>query len=281
MHPENVALLSAAGIDAVTLANNHVLNWGQYGLAETLYTLVEAGIAYAGAGRDDVEAFAPLALELQGGGRFLVFALALGDSGVPAPWTAGSDRPGVARAESEDLHYWLSTHLAKMRREGDIAALSIHWGDNWGYAIPSTYRATAAAAVQAGIDLVFGHSSHHPRAMELIDSHLVLYGAGDRLNDYEGIGSKSDYRPELVLGYIADIRRDTGRLMALEMLPYRLRRFQLERPDQEAVEWLARRMDREAGRFGMRVAQTPQATLRLEWAKTTEQNQPDLMRETK
>lgn len=267
MHPANVAQLRAAGIDAATLANNHVLDWGRYGLDETLDTLAAAGIARAGAGRDAAEAFSPLSLGLPGGGRFLVFALALGDSGVPASWAARPDRPGVARPEPEDVPGWLSTRLATLRRVGDIVALSIHWGDNWGYAIPPTHRAIAAAAVGAGVDLVFGHSSHHLRAVEVIDGHLVMYGAGDLINDYEGIGGHREFCPDLVLGYVADIRRDNGRLVALEMLPYRLRRFRLERTDRETVDWLARRMDREAGRFGGRVAQTPEATLRLEWAE--------------
>ncbi|MDX5349296.1 MAG: CapA family protein, partial [Paracoccaceae bacterium] len=265
MHPDNLAQLAAAGIDAVMLANNHTLDWGRAGLVETLAALDEAGIAHAGAGMDDAAAFAPQPLPLAGGGRVLAFSLALGDSGVPASWAARPGQPGVAQAEPNDIAACVAAQLARVRQPGDIVLLSIHWGGNWGYLVPQAHRALAAALVGQGVDLLFGHSSHHPRAAAVMAGRLVLYGAGDLINDYEGIGGKDPFRPELVLGYVADLQRDSGALLALEMLPYRLHRFRLERADSEARGWLARRLDREARVFGRRVIETPQATLRLEW----------------
>lgn len=265
MHPANVALLAAAGIDAVALANNHTLDWGRAGLAETLAALDDAGIARSGAGRDDAEAFAPRHLPFAGGGRLVMLSLALSDSGAPASWVSGPGQPGVAQAEPKEIAARVAAQLAGARQPGDIVVLSIHWGDNWGYPVSLAHRALAEALVAHGIDLVFGHSSHHPRAAAVMAGRLVLFGAGDLINDYEGIGGKEGFRPELVLGYVADLRRDSGALVALEMLPYRLRRFRLERADREARDWLARRMNHEASMFGGRVAETPQATLRLEW----------------
>lgn len=265
MHPANVALLAAAGIEAVMLANNHTLDWGRAGLVETLATLDDAGIAYAGAGLDDAAAFAPRPLPLAGGGRVLAISLALGDSGVPALWAAGPGQPGVARAEPPEIAAQVARHLAGVRRPGDLVVLSIHWGGNWGYPVAPTHRALAEAFVAQGVDLVFGHSSHHPRAAAVMAGRLVLFGAGDLINDYEGIGGKDSFRPDLVLGYVADLRRDSGALVALEMLPYRLCRFRLERADSAARGWLARQLNHEAGKFGGRVVETPQATLRLEW----------------
>ncbi|KFE36490.1 CapA family protein [Thioclava atlantica] len=265
MHPANVALLTAAKVDAVTLANNHMLDWGRGGLAETLATLDRAGIARAGAGWDEAEAFAPLRMPLAGGGRFVVFSVALGDSGVPASWAATPDQPGVACAEPRDVAARLTAQLSEIRQPGDIVAVSIHWGENWGYRVAPAHRALAEAVVGQGVDLIFGHSAHHPRAAAVMRGRLLLYGAGDLVNDYEGIGGQEDFRPELVLGYVADFRRDGGALVALEMLPYRLHRFRLERADREARDWLAGRMDREARAFGGRVRATAQDTLRFEW----------------
>ncbi|MHA6265217.1 CapA family protein [Arenibacterium sp. CAU 1754] len=267
MHPANVALLAAAKIDGVTLANNHVLDWGRTGLAETLATLDDAGILHAGAGWDGAEAFAPRYLSFTGGGRLVVLAVALDDAGVPLSWRAGPGQPGVARTEPDEVVARVTTQLAQIRQPGDIIALSIHWGHNWGYSIAPAHRALAEAVVAQGVDLVFGHSSHHPRAAAVRAGRLVLFGAGDLVNDYEGISGKDAFRPELVLGYVADIRRDTGALVALEMLPYRLHRFRLERADDEALGWLAWRMNQEARLFGGRVAETPQATLRLKWER--------------
>jgi poly-gamma-glutamate synthesis protein (capsule biosynthesis protein) len=95
-HPANVAVLSAARFDCCVLANNHVLDWGEDGLCETLAALSGAGIAPAGAGRDRAAAEAPAVLDVGAGRRVLVFAAAAADSGVPPGWAAGDEMPGVA-----------------------------------------------------------------------------------------------------------------------------------------------------------------------------------------
>jgi poly-gamma-glutamate synthesis protein (capsule biosynthesis protein) len=95
MHPDNVDCLQAAQIDCCVLANNHVLDWGAQGLADTLVTLHRAGIATAGAGREAAQAAAPAELPLGNGGRILVFSFATPGSGVPPEWAARVSAPGV------------------------------------------------------------------------------------------------------------------------------------------------------------------------------------------
>jgi len=137
MHPQNVACLTAAGIHCCVLANNHVLDWGRAGLAETLATLHGAGIATAGAGLDREQAEAPAVLTVAGKGRVLVYAFGHGSSGVAGDWDAGPDRAGVNRLE--DLSERTAEHLAARirvdRQAGDLVVASIHWGGNWGYGI--------------------------------------------------------------------------------------------------------------------------------------------------
>jgi len=101
---------------------------------------------------------------------------------------------------------------------------------------------------------VHGHSAHHPKAAEVHAGRLVLYGCGDFLNDYEGIGGYEAFRSELVLMYFASLRASTGELRALEMTPMRIRRFRLERADAAEIDWLVRRLDEEYSRFGGRLA---------------------------
>jgi poly-gamma-glutamate capsule biosynthesis protein CapA/YwtB (metallophosphatase superfamily) len=96
MHPGNVPCLTAAGIDCCVLANNHVLDWGEDGLLETLNALRAAGMATTGAGRNAEEAWAPAVFPVAGGGRALVYAVGCPSSGVPMEWAAGRDRPGVS-----------------------------------------------------------------------------------------------------------------------------------------------------------------------------------------
>jgi len=95
MHPGNVPVLSAARIDCCTLANNHVLDWGEAGLIETLEALEGAGIRTAGAGRNRVAAERPAIVEVGDRRRILVFAFGARDSGVPNAWRARSDRGGL------------------------------------------------------------------------------------------------------------------------------------------------------------------------------------------
>jgi poly-gamma-glutamate synthesis protein (capsule biosynthesis protein) len=118
--------------------------------------------------------------------------------------------------------------------------VSLHWGGNWGFDIPSCQRDLAHALIdEAGVDVVVGHSSHHPKRVELHRGRLILYGCGDLVNDYEGIGGYESYRGDLALAFFPEIAPEDGSLVALDMVPYRRRRFRLERADGEATDWLA------------------------------------------
>jgi poly-gamma-glutamate synthesis protein (capsule biosynthesis protein) len=97
MSPANAACLAAARIDCCVLANNHVLDWGRAGLAETLATLRGLGMRTAGAGEDLTAAAAPAVLELGQEHRLLVFAFGLESAGVPADWAASATAAGVSR----------------------------------------------------------------------------------------------------------------------------------------------------------------------------------------
>lgn len=254
-HPDNAPCLTTAGVDCCVLANNHVLDWGEDGLLETLETLEKARLPYAGAGRDIARAQAPAALDLPQGGRLLVYALGSPSSGVPLSWTAGAGRPGVHLLEDPDLALArLAARIATDKRAGDMVIVSIHWGGNWGYEVPDSHRRFAHRLVdQAQVDVVHGHSSHHAKAIELWNGTPILYGCGDFLNDYEGISGEEEYRPDLALAYRLTLRRD-GALEGLELLPFRIAKFRLARASAEERQWLAATMDRECRRFGAHVA---------------------------
>ncbi|WP_372592288.1 CapA family protein [Guyparkeria sp.] len=266
MHPANVGCIRAISPDCCVLANNHVLDWGRDGLVETLHVLEGAGIPTAGAGRDADEATAPAVLPRPDGGRLLVFAAGHRSSGVPDDWAAGTGRPGVHclpdfSAATLDR---LAGRIEAARRPGDQVMLSIHWGGNWGYEIPDEHRTFAHGLIERGaVDLVHGHSSHHPKAIEVHRDRLILYGCGDLLNDYEGIRGHEAYRGDLALIYLPVLH--DGRLVALHMLPYRIGRFRLNRPSSEDIDWLESTMDREAARFGGRVDRTADGALALQW----------------
>lgn len=268
MHPANLPVLAAAAIDCCVLANNHVLDWGRAGLVETLETLRAAPIAVAGAGEDLEGAQAPAVLELRDGGRVLVYAFGTTDSGIPPAWAAAPAAPGVHLLP--DLSAPTVEHIGRLvraaKRAGDLAVASIHWGTNWGYEIPPTHRRFAHALLdEAGIDLVHGHSSHHPRAVEVYRDRAILYGCGDFLDDYEGIPGHHAFRPDLVLMYLVTLDGATGRLARLELIPLQQCRFRLQHPSAEDGVWLRRTLDREYRRFGGRLAPQDEGWI-LEWS---------------
>ncbi len=267
MHPGNVDCLVAAGLDACVLANNHVLDWGREGLIETLATLRAAGLRTAGAGTGEAQAWATVSLEFGGGRRLLLLACATASSGVPAEWAAGAARPGVALLPdlSESTAQRVADHLARQRRRGDLAMLSIHWGGNWGLDLPDAHRRFAHALIEQGaVDVVHGHSSHHPLPLEVHRGRLVVYGCGDLLNDYEGIAPRGPLRSDVGCLYRVSLA-DDGALHSVEILPMRLRRFRLEHPDGAALNGVANVFDVGRDRFGTSVERTAEGWLRLRW----------------
>ncbi len=268
MEPRNVPCLTAARLDCCVLANNHVLDWGHDGLRETLATLRSAGIRTAGAGASLAQAAAPASIELAAGGRVLVFAFAATSSGVPPDWAAGDTRPGlhVLPDLSAATLAAIAARVRGAKRAGDTAIASVHWGGNWGYHVGTAEREFAQGLIDsAGIDVVHGHSSHHPLGLEIWHERLIIYGCGDLLNDYEGIGGHEDYRPELALMYFPGLDPASGRLVRLGLAPLRIARFRLERATAEAAAWLATRLDREGGRFGTGVSVGPDGLLHVHW----------------
>ena len=251
MHPDNVAVCTAASVDCCVLANNHVLDWGEAGLLETLDTLARADIRIAGAGRDLLTAQAPAVLETNDEGRVLVFAFGCTDSGIPRSWAAGPAKPGIHVLPnfSHDAVDGIARIVADTKQPNDIAVVSVHWGENWGYDIPSDHRRFAHALIDgAAIDVVYGHSSHHPKAIEVYRDRPVLYGCGDFLNDYEGIHGHEEFRSDLVLMYLLSF--DACRLVRLEMTPLQIRNFRLNRPSRAETAWLRDTLDRECDQFG-------------------------------
>jgi poly-gamma-glutamate synthesis protein (capsule biosynthesis protein) len=268
MHPGNIGCLTAARIDCCILANNHVLDWGHAGLVETLDVLQQAGIAGAGAGLDRQQAEAPASLAVPGKGRLLVFAWGSGTSGVPEEWAAGSARPGInVLPDFSGPTLWrIKTAVSAVRQPGDVVLFSIHWGGNWGYHIPSLQRRFAHQLIdEAGVDVVYGHSSHHPKAIEVYHERLILYGCGDFLNDYEGIAGYEQFRGDLCLMYFPAFDAASGRLVRLRLAPMQIRRLQVVRAGQSDSRWLAGVLDREGQQFGTRVEPEEDGMLSLRW----------------
>jgi poly-gamma-glutamate capsule biosynthesis protein CapA/YwtB (metallophosphatase superfamily) len=268
MHPENIPALAAARIDYCSLANNHVLDWGYAGLTETLETLKKANINSAGAGQTLQEAEAPAVMQVEGKGRVIVFSYGLRTSGVPEGWAASEDQAGVNLlmdlSDQSVLH--IKAKVEGVKQPGDIVVVSIHWGGNWGYGIPPEQTRFAHDLIyEAGVEVIHGHSSHHAKGIEVYHERPIIYGAGDFLNDYEGISDYEDYRNDLALMYFVSLDPATGKLVQLQMTPMQIRHFRLNRASTADALWFTEILNREGERLGTRVEMNQDNTLTLRW----------------
>jgi poly-gamma-glutamate synthesis protein (capsule biosynthesis protein) len=270
MHPDNVACFTVAKIDCCALANNHILDWGATGLVTTLQTLGKAHIKTAGAGRNLKGAEAPAVLEIKGKGRILVFAYGSETSGIPWSWAALEDKPGVNLLAdfSDKIVEHIKARVREVKRRGDIVVASLHWGANWGYGVPRDQWEFAHSLIDdAGVHVIHGHSSHHVKGIEVYQDKLILYGCGNFLDDYEGIGGYEYYRGDLSLMYFATVEPSTGNLVSLRMTPMQIKHFRENRVSREDAEWLRDTLSREGKRFGTRVELEKDNTLTLRWGE--------------
>jgi poly-gamma-glutamate capsule biosynthesis protein CapA/YwtB (metallophosphatase superfamily) len=273
MHPDNLPCLTTARPDVCVLANNHVLDFGRSGLRETLDSLSGSGLRAVGAGRDTVEAWQPVAIPVDGGGRVLVFSFGMPSSGIPPDWAATEELSGVGfvPGPSTDAAARIAERVRQARLPGDVAVVSVHWGSNWGYRVPREHVRFAHTLIDGGVDAVHGHSSHHPRPIEVYRDRLILYGCGDFIDDYEGISGFEEYRDDLRLLYFVSVRPPvgtgkpgepgTGTLTGLRMAPLRAERMRLRHPSDEDSAWLRATLHRISRGHGVPIGLEPDGML--------------------
>jgi poly-gamma-glutamate capsule biosynthesis protein CapA/YwtB (metallophosphatase superfamily) len=178
--PAATQALSAVGVSAVSLANNHALDFEEDALADTLEHLAAASIAWAGAGFD-VERARRGAVVPAGGLRLGLLAA----TDHPDEFGALDDAPGVAFADlGAGLPDWIPLELARLREEADVVVAFPHWGPNMTSEPAHWQRARASELIAAGADLVAGHSAHVFHGIEWVGRRAALYDLGGALDDY-------------------------------------------------------------------------------------------------
>ncbi|MFJ3583075.1 CapA family protein [Streptomyces sp. NPDC090127] len=263
MHPDNLPSLTAVRPDVCVLANNHVLDHGRGGLADTLDALAKHGVRTVGAGEDGAAAARPALVDLPGGRRLVAYALGMASSGIPRDWAGTAHRGGVhyAAGPTAATAARLLTRIRDTKRPGDLVLVSLHWGSNWGYALSRADVDYAHALIDAGADVVHGHSSHHPRPLEIHRGKLVLHGCGDLINDYEGITGYEQYRDDLRLLHLVSVRPDDGTLEEVRIIPLRARRLRLGHAPRRDARWLREVLGRTSRPYGARVDLDEDGTL--------------------
>jgi poly-gamma-glutamate capsule biosynthesis protein CapA/YwtB (metallophosphatase superfamily) len=161
----------AAGVDAVTMANNHVLDYGQVGLADTLANAAAKRFPYVGIGHDAAEAFRPLVVTVRGV-RIAILAFSQVHE-LEFTWAARDDRPGVAMAM--DLSR-VRAAVAGARRQADVVLVFNHWGQEGNSCATPEQRAFAGTLATAGADIVIGSHAHTLLGDGWLGRTYVAYG---------------------------------------------------------------------------------------------------------
>jgi len=235
--------LARLGVDCVTLANNHALDFGPDALLDTLAHLDAAGVRVVGAGTDVGLARAPVLLETNG---FELAVVAFADH--PADYAATADRPGIAYADlPSGLPEWVTTFP-----EADVVLVAPHWGPNMTAEPRSYVRSAAHALLEAGATLVAGHSAHVFHGV----SPRVLYDLGDFLDDY---AVDRRLRSDLGLLYFIDLAGDR-----LEAIPLKLEFAHTRLAAGDDAVWIERRFTKACTAFGTEVT-TADGRLLARW----------------
>lgn len=243
-------VLKAGNVRCVTLANNHSLDFEEAGMLDTLRHLEAAGIAHAGAGRNDQEARAPA--------RFEAATLAVAVIGMTdnePDFAASPGHPGTNYQEIRTdaaTFARLDASVQEARRQGaKFVVLSVHWGPNMLTEPPAHFRAFAHAAIARGVDLFHGHSAHLYQAVERHGRGLILYDAGDFLDDY---AVDSVLRNDRSFLFLVELRE--GVLSRLRMLPVRLRFARVDLAEGPEFETIRARMKALCSPFGTLLEET-------------------------
>lgn len=174
VHPEKVKLMQEMGIDLVTLANNHALDYGRDAMLDTIDTLDHVGIRHVGAGKNLAEARKPAIVELNG--RTFAF---IGATRVypEADWAAGTDSAGMFSAY--DGGAALAEEVKAAKQQADYVIAYVHWGIEREEMPNEVQKSIAHRLVDAGADLVVGAHPHVLQGLEYYQGVPIAYSLGN------------------------------------------------------------------------------------------------------
>lgn len=118
----------------------------------------------------------------------------------------------------------------------------------------------------ANVDVVHGHSSHHPKGIEVYRNKPIIYGCGDFINDYEGIRGHEQYRGDLSLMYFITLNTHTGELVRLQLVPTQIKQFRVNYANHKDTMWLADILNREGRKLNTQTRMSDDRTMLLHWA---------------
>ncbi|MEX2980402.1 CapA family protein [Streptomyces sp. C36] len=255
--PAAADVLAELGVDCVTVANNHALDFGFDALTDTLALLERAGVRAVGAG-PDVTAAREFAVLEAGGSRLAV----IGVTDHPEDFAATADRPGVALADlRHGVPGWLTALIARAAAEADAVLVTPHWGPNMTPGPPHYVRDAAPVLLEAGATLVAGHSAHVFHGV----GGRVVHDMGDFVDDYAIDDVLRNDLGLLFLVILDGAAPSRVRPVRLEAVPLFLDYCRTTAAHGARWEWIRDRFTRACAAFGTTVAVEGERLV-IEWA---------------
>jgi poly-gamma-glutamate synthesis protein (capsule biosynthesis protein) len=245
--PDKVQALVEAHITLANIANNHILDFSEEGLAETIYALNAAGIQHVGAGMNYHEAARP--------GIIFKKDIRLGLLGFTdnePSWKASPEKSGTCYiniSKAKDREEALNA-IRKLKEVTDLVIVSIHWGYNMVEKPSSTFINFAYQMIEAGTDIIHGHSAHIFQAIEAYRQKLILYDTGDFVDDYM---VHHDLRNDRSFFFL--IRMKKNEIKELKLVPVVISECQVNLAGEHEYKWSIRRMQQLSERFGTEINQ--------------------------
>ncbi|MNF62128.1 Capsule biosynthesis protein CapA [compost metagenome] len=244
--PDRIETLTTAKVTVANLANNHILDFSEEGLIETIQALNEVGILHTGAGMNDKEAKKPVILTVKNK-RLGILGFTDNEPG----WKAGGSWSGVNYIDvsnNEDCEKALIA-IAELRKETDLLIVSIHWGPNMQAEPEQHFIDFAHAMIEQGADIIHGHSAHNFQGIEVYQHKLILYDTGDFLDDYAvDPFLRNDH------SFLFKVEVSQKRIEKLVLVPVLISHCQVNLATIEDYKWSIKRMQKLSAKFGTEVS---------------------------
>jgi len=174
--PMTVEGLGYAGFDVLSVANNHIGDWGREAMEDTFRILKENGIEYIGGGYNRREAHSPVIKELDSGTKIAFLAYTNLSSRY---WEAEENQSGIAWLDGEQM----KEDIIRAKEQSDIVVVSMHFGEEYISHSNSVQQSLAKTAIDAGADLVVGHHPHVAQEIERYKKGYIAYSLGNFVFD--------------------------------------------------------------------------------------------------
>lgn len=242
--PKHAEEMRRQSVEGVSLANNHTLDFGRKGFADTLHYLKKYGIRYAGGGKDLSEALQPILFEKNG---LKVGILSFSRVVPSGKWYAGKDRSGIVGAYDSQLEQVLAT-VKEWDSKVDVLMVALHWG-KMHVETPGKFEERAARRlIDAGADVIVGHHPHVLQGIEIYKNRPIFYSLGNFI--FPNLGGNADRT------MIAQVVLEGGQVKELRLLPFRIEHGRPVRISEEEKKTEFARLRKLSSKYGTRIDNT-------------------------